>query len=72
MCKFLRVILRSEVQVTCAACGGDVILMHDALGPGALRNGCPETVALTELLLATAERAELTTATVSESEGVLA
>jgi peptidoglycan/xylan/chitin deacetylase (PgdA/CDA1 family) len=52
--------------------GGDVILMHDALGPGALRDGCPETVALTELLLATAERAELTTATVSESEGVLA
>jgi len=52
--------------------GGDVILMHDALGPGALRDGCPETVALTELLLATAERAELTAATVSESEGVLA
>lgn len=52
--------------------GGDVILMHDALGPGARRDGCPETVALTELLLATAERAELTTATVSESEGVLA
>jgi peptidoglycan/xylan/chitin deacetylase (PgdA/CDA1 family) len=52
--------------------GGDVILMHDALGPGALRDGCPETVALTELLLATAERAELRTATVSESEGVLA
>jgi peptidoglycan-N-acetylglucosamine deacetylase len=52
--------------------GGDVILMHDALGPGALRDGCPETVALAELLLATAERAELTTETVSESEGVLA
>jgi peptidoglycan-N-acetylglucosamine deacetylase len=52
--------------------GGDVILMHDALGPGALRAGCPETVALTELLLATAERAELATLTVSESEGVLA
>jgi peptidoglycan-N-acetylglucosamine deacetylase len=52
--------------------GGDVILMHDALGPGARRDGCPETVALTELLLATADRAELATATVSESEGVLA
>jgi len=52
--------------------GGDVILMHDALGPGALRDGCPETVALTELLLVTAEHADLTTATVSESEGVLA
>ena len=52
--------------------GGDVILMHDALGPGALRDGCPETVALTELLLLTAEHADLTTATVSASEGVLA
>jgi peptidoglycan/xylan/chitin deacetylase (PgdA/CDA1 family) len=52
--------------------GGDVILMHDALGPGALRDGCPETVALTELLLAGAESAELLTGTVSESEGVLA
>ncbi len=52
--------------------GGDVILMHDALGPGARRDGCPETIALTELLLATAERAELRTETVSESEGVLA
>jgi peptidoglycan/xylan/chitin deacetylase (PgdA/CDA1 family) len=51
---------------------GDVILMHDALGPGALREGCPETVALTELLLATAERAALRPATVSECEGVLA
>jgi peptidoglycan-N-acetylglucosamine deacetylase len=52
--------------------GGDVILMHDALGPGARREGCGETVALTELLLATAERAGLATATVSGSEGVLA
>jgi peptidoglycan-N-acetylglucosamine deacetylase len=51
---------------------GDVILMHDALGPGALRDGCAETVELTELLLAAAERAELATATVSASAGVLA
>lgn len=49
---------------------GDVILMHDALGPGALRDGCAETVALTELLLSAAERAELATATVSASAGV--
>jgi peptidoglycan/xylan/chitin deacetylase (PgdA/CDA1 family) len=47
---------------------GDVILMHDALGPGARRDGCAETVAFTELLLATAERAELTTATVTAGE----
>jgi peptidoglycan/xylan/chitin deacetylase (PgdA/CDA1 family) len=51
---------------------GDVILMHDAIGLGARRDGCGETVALTELLLATAERDELTTATVSAAEGVLA
>jgi peptidoglycan/xylan/chitin deacetylase (PgdA/CDA1 family) len=49
---------------------GDVILMHDALGPGARRDGCGETVALTELLLAAAGRAGLATATVSASGGV--
>jgi peptidoglycan/xylan/chitin deacetylase (PgdA/CDA1 family) len=51
---------------------GDVILMHDALGPGALREGCAETVALTELLLARAEADGLEPATVSACEGVLA
>jgi peptidoglycan/xylan/chitin deacetylase (PgdA/CDA1 family) len=51
---------------------GDVILMHDALGPGALRDGCAETVALTELLLAGAEADGLEPATVSACEGVLA
>jgi hypothetical protein len=51
---------------------GDVILMHDALGPGARRSGCEETVALTELLLSGAERAGLTPVTVSTSAGVLA
>jgi peptidoglycan-N-acetylglucosamine deacetylase len=51
---------------------GDVILMHDALGPGALRQGCAETVALTELLLTRAEADGLEPATVSACEGVLA
>jgi peptidoglycan/xylan/chitin deacetylase (PgdA/CDA1 family) len=51
---------------------GDVILMHDALGPGSLREGCAETVALTELLLAGAEADGLEPATVSACEGVLA
>lgn len=51
---------------------GDVILMHDALGPGARREGCGETVALTELLLAQAEADELEATTVSASEGILA
>jgi len=51
---------------------GDVILMHDGLGPGARRGGCGETVALTELLLASAEEAELATATVSAADGVMA
>jgi peptidoglycan/xylan/chitin deacetylase (PgdA/CDA1 family) len=51
---------------------GDVILMHDALGPGVRRDGCAETVALTELLLSAAERMGLATATVSASAGVLA
>jgi peptidoglycan/xylan/chitin deacetylase (PgdA/CDA1 family) len=51
---------------------GDVILMHDALGPGALRDGCAATVWLTEGLLERAEREELTAATVSACEGVFA
>jgi peptidoglycan/xylan/chitin deacetylase (PgdA/CDA1 family) len=51
---------------------GDVILMHDALGPGARRDGCAETVALTELLLARALGDGLEPATVSACEGVLA
>jgi peptidoglycan-N-acetylglucosamine deacetylase len=51
---------------------GDVVLMHDALGPGARREGCGETVALTELLLLRAEDLGLATATVSACEGVLA
>jgi peptidoglycan/xylan/chitin deacetylase (PgdA/CDA1 family) len=51
---------------------GDVVLMHDGLGPGARREGCEETVALTGRLLEAAERAELTTATVSSAPGVMA
>src|ERR1700742_1395761 len=51
---------------------GDVILMHDALGPGARREGCSETVALTELLLARAQADGLEPATVSACDGVLA
>jgi peptidoglycan-N-acetylglucosamine deacetylase len=51
---------------------GDVILMHDALGPGARRDDCAETVALTELLLARAQGDGLEPATVSACEGVSA
>lgn len=51
---------------------GDVILMHDALGPGALRDGCAATVGLTEGLLQRAAAAGLTAASVSSCEGVLA
>jgi peptidoglycan-N-acetylglucosamine deacetylase len=52
--------------------GGDVILMHDGLGPGALRDGCAETVALTELLLARADADGLKPEGVSACEGVSA
>ena len=31
---------------------GEVVLMHDGLGPGALRTGCEETIALVEPLVA--------------------
>lgn len=51
---------------------GDVILMHDALGPGALRDDCASTVSLTQILLERAAELGLTAATVSDCEGVLA
>jgi peptidoglycan/xylan/chitin deacetylase (PgdA/CDA1 family) len=51
---------------------GDVILMHDGIGPGAGRDGCAETVALTEMLLAAAARQELAAETVSAVGEVLA
>lgn len=50
----------------------DVVLMHDGLGPGALRPGCEQTLALTRMLLADAARAGLRCATVSEADGMAA
>jgi peptidoglycan/xylan/chitin deacetylase (PgdA/CDA1 family) len=54
-----------------AAIGGDlrdgsVVLMHDGIGPGARRDGCAETLALTELLLDAAADEGLGTASVSQ------
>ncbi|HVW45488.1 MAG TPA: polysaccharide deacetylase family protein [Solirubrobacterales bacterium] len=51
---------------------GDVILMHDALGPGARRDGCAATVSLTELLLTRAAMDGLAPIPVSACDGVLA
>jgi peptidoglycan/xylan/chitin deacetylase (PgdA/CDA1 family) len=51
---------------------GDVILMHDGLGPGARRDGCAATVGLTEGLLQRAEKPGLAAMPVSACEGVLA
>jgi peptidoglycan/xylan/chitin deacetylase (PgdA/CDA1 family) len=51
---------------------GDVILMHDALGPGARRGDCAETVALSELLLGGAEALGFAPQAVSAADGVLA
>jgi peptidoglycan-N-acetylglucosamine deacetylase len=47
--------------------GGAVVLMHDGIGPGALRSGCLETVALTNALLAGARVRGLEAETLSES-----
>ncbi len=52
--------------------GGDVVLMHDGVGPGARRTGCAETLALTRLLIADAEHEGLALAPVSDCSGVLA
>jgi peptidoglycan/xylan/chitin deacetylase (PgdA/CDA1 family) len=46
--------------------GGEVVLMHDGIGPGARRDGCEETVRLTTALLDLAEAAGLTPTTVSD------
>jgi peptidoglycan/xylan/chitin deacetylase (PgdA/CDA1 family) len=52
---------------------GSVVLMHDGIGPGACRDGCAETLALTELLLDAAAAEELGTATVTQLRtGVMA
>jgi peptidoglycan/xylan/chitin deacetylase (PgdA/CDA1 family) len=51
---------------------GDVMLMHDGFGPGARRTDCEQTVELTLLLLAEAERLGLEPAPVSECGGVMA
>jgi peptidoglycan/xylan/chitin deacetylase (PgdA/CDA1 family) len=52
--------------------GGDVVLLHDGLGPGAQRTGCEGTLALTRLLLSDAAQAGLRCVTVSETEGAAA
>lgn len=51
---------------------GDVVLMHDGIGPGAKRTDCAETLKLTRLLIAEAEREDLELTPVSECDGVLA
>ena len=45
---------------------GAIVLMHDGVGPGALRDGCGETVALTRMLLRTLHGNGLATSTASE------
>jgi hypothetical protein len=51
---------------------GEVVLMHDGLGPGARRSGCEETLELTRVLLAEADREHLDLAPLSECAGALA
>ncbi len=66
----------AEMQAAIRAQGGlrdgDVVLMHDGLGPGARRGDCAETLDLTRLLLEEAEERDLQPATVAECGGVLA
>ncbi len=46
-------------SVTPQLAGGAIVLAHDGLGPGALRTGCEQTVALIEPLVAAARAAGL-------------
>ncbi|MGH2833333.1 MAG: polysaccharide deacetylase family protein [Solirubrobacteraceae bacterium] len=48
-----------------ASVGSGVVLMHDALGPGARREGCENTIALLPALLAVAREHNLAPVTVS-------
>jgi peptidoglycan/xylan/chitin deacetylase (PgdA/CDA1 family) len=62
-------------EAICAQGGlrdGDVVLMHDGLGPGARRQSCAETLELTSRLIVEADNEGLELAPVSECEGVLA
>jgi peptidoglycan/xylan/chitin deacetylase (PgdA/CDA1 family) len=52
--------------------GGEVVLMHDGVGPGAQRRGCTETVLLTRALLAATAEAGLRTEPVSSSRSEVA
>ena len=45
---------------------GDVILMHDGIGPGALRDGSEQTLRLTEPLVNSARRRGLATGAMAE------
>jgi peptidoglycan/xylan/chitin deacetylase (PgdA/CDA1 family) len=47
--------------------GGMVVLMHDGLGPGARREGCEQTVCLTDALLSLASAEGLDSTSVSGS-----
>jgi len=47
-------------------CSGAVVLMHDGIGPGALRSGCAQTVRLTAALLELAAAGGLRTVAISD------
>jgi len=61
---------REQMLDALAATGGlgdgEVVLMHDGIGPGARRGGCEETIGLTTALLDLAAAADLRPVTVSE------
>ncbi|WP_119071121.1 polysaccharide deacetylase family protein [Rubrobacter indicoceani] len=49
--------------------GGSVVLMHDGLGPGATRRGCPETLALIPALLESIRERRLSPAAMGAAVG---
>lgn len=62
--------MRASIAAQGGLRDGDVVLMHDGLGPGARRADCATTVELTAMLLDQLERAGLAAATVSAHEGM--
>jgi peptidoglycan-N-acetylglucosamine deacetylase len=58
--------MRADLERQGGIGDGDVVLMHDGIGPGARREGCEETLVLSGALLAEARQLDLAPVPVSE------
>ncbi|MFN8217311.1 MAG: hypothetical protein U0R71_12035 [Solirubrobacterales bacterium] len=61
--------MRARIERQGGLGDGDVVLMHDGLGPGAERDGCEETLLLSGALIAEARQLGLALVPVGELAG---